>query len=253
MWYVGASSRYVPVATIQLKDLVKILSIFIIIMTSCSETKDNQKYSRQNSPSRDNTLSQSLVVTHPEPSGNNVELEVSIPLDDQQQDLPSSDSGHVFPLVDTDGGKSRKRPRSARAQSPEPEGQCLGTARHDEVDILTSKSPIGGRGIRDSRDLGQKYHKEATNLIADTVDFGKCDASISGSNLGKKGDLRLDNQGDVLKNGKRFANLQVQSNKSTLAASLVETEQEFGPKRIRRALNESLKTQKVQKLTRNKT
>ena len=101
--------------------------------------------------------------------------------------------------------------------------------------------------------MGQKHHKEAITLIAESVNFGKCAASTSGSTLGKKGDIRLDNQGDVWENGKRFANLQAQYRGSTLATTLVEIGPEFGSNRIRRALNESLEMKKVQKLSRSKT
>ena len=83
-------------------------------MTSYNDSEDNQKYLRQSSLSGEDTSSQSpviMILSELAADGNVTELEGSIPLDGQQQDLPSSDSGHVLPRVEADGrSKSRKRP-----------------------------------------------------------------------------------------------------------------------------------------------
>ena len=197
----------------------------------------------------------SPIVGHPGPAGNTGETvdcgNIVVERVNQQQDSLSAfaSSGHVLQLVESDGRKSRKRPLD-RSSSEEP-GQRLPTSRHDEVDIITSRTPTGGRGITDIHKFGPEFHNDAKKLIAESIDFGQCAESKSGSTIGTKGKVRLDNQGDVYEGDKRSANLQVQIKNCTVAAAEVEIGPEFGSKRIRRALNESLEKQTVQKLSRS--
>ena len=130
-----------------------------------------------------------------------------------------------------------------------PRPQSLPTSLHNESDILTYMEPLSDRGIMT---IDTKEDKDdAIRLITQAVVFDECSAG-RGSTIDTRGNFRLDNQGDKPKNGKKFANLQLQKGDRSVAAALIEIGIKFGQQRIRRALCDSMKYTCIVQLERKK-
>ena len=147
---------------------------------------------------------------------------------------------------EVDGGHNRRQPASIWRDQ---QGEELTTSKHNEFDKLVSMPPTGGRGITSIDRFNSETCNAATDLIKEAVTFDQCESSVGSTTLKQQGELRLDNQGDVPESdGSRFANLQLQIGNCTVANALIEIRPKFGKKRIRRALIQSLNSQKVVRL-----
>ena len=162
------------------------------------------------------------------------------------------------PLVDStcrvepDGNKPRKQP-SWLNQPAEHGAKQLTTAKHNEFDVLTYSKPTNGKGISDTKDFHKETYRNACRLIPKTITNEQWESGIRGT-ISTLGNVRLDNQGDItMPGGEKFTNFQLQSGRDTMACVLLQKEQNFGFKHIRRAFHESLEKQEIVHLHRHHT